>query len=46
MTTQEEIELLPEVEDLINNQAICDANLKAFKQTWEQALDLIGGSDD
>ena len=45
MTNNDEI-LLPEVEDLINNQAICDAQLRAFKQTWNQALDLIGGSND
>ena len=23
---------------------ICDAQVRAFKQTWDQALDLIGGS--
>lgn len=46
MTNNNEVQLLPEVEDLINDQAICDASLRAFKQTWSQALDLLGGSND
>ena len=34
MTNNDEI-LLPEVEDLINNQAICDAQIRAFKHVLD-----------
>jgi hypothetical protein len=47
MTNNEWVSLFPEVEDLIKaEQAICDAQIKAFTHVLDACFPTVGDADD